>query len=77
MESEHCVCVITRGPAEKCRSQGQNGQSMRSPSMDTSKITQESQVPHFGDRVNLCSHSTEKTFENPPSQNRGGSPPGG
>ena len=28
LESEHCVCVITRGQAEKCRSQGQSGQSI-------------------------------------------------
>ena len=47
--------------------------------MDTSKITQESQAPSFGDRVNLPSHSKDQAFENPPtsivtSQDRGESP---
>ena len=81
LESEHCVCVITRGQAEKRRSRGQNGQSMRSASMDTSKMTQESQAPSFGGRVNLPSHSNDQAFENPPtsivtSQDRGESPRG-
>ena len=80
-ESEYCVCVITRGQAEKRRSRGQNGQSMRSTSLDTSKMTQESQAPSFGDRVNLPSHSKDQAFENPPtsivtSQDRGESPRG-
>ena len=65
LESEHCV--ITRGQAQKRRSQGQNGHSKRSASMDTSKMTQESQAPSFGDIVNLPSHSKEQTFENPPT----------
>ena len=81
LESEHCVCDITRGQAEKHRSQGQNGQSMRSASMDTSKMTQESQAPRVGDRVNLPSHSNDQAFENPPtsivtSQDCGESPRG-
>ena len=81
MESEYCVCVITRGQAEKRRSQGQNGQSMRSASMDTSKMTQESQAPSFGVRVNLPLYSKDQAFENPPTsivttQDRGESPRG-
>ena len=49
--------------------------------MDTSKLTQESQVPSFGDRVILPSHSKDQAFENPPtsivsSQDRGESPRG-
>ena len=47
--------------------------------MDTSKMTQESQAPSFGDRVNFPSHSKDQAFENPPtsivtSQDRGESP---
>ena len=49
--------------------------------MDTSKMTQESQAPNFGDRVNLPLHSKDQAFENPPtsivtSQDRGESPRG-
>ena len=49
--------------------------------MDTSKLTQESQVPSSGDRVNIPSYSKGQAFENPPSsivtsQDRGESPRG-